>query len=551
MAEARKRKKVPRYDEYGNYLGDFAEEPDIKAPPEVTKREPEVKAAAPVARAVPPPVLRIPAAVRRAPTGPVFRCNMDTTLLEKSNCTFTASSELELMLHRADRHLVYPPGGIDELRKKDPMRAAEERERLARLRKGGIRAADGPPDSTIMGLNIRLDTPELVSEWIKQRKKRFPTAAVVQEKEALRQRGRLTIADKEKNAREKAEMEREEAKEEAKEDGDTEEAKETEDKDDKDDEDDEDEDEDDKESSSDEGTDSSSSDMDPERDAVSSKIPVPERPTDAPRLCRFYLQGTCTFGEQCRHAHGDAPQKVRRTAPRPPPSNPFQAPELLRSLLENEIAQHVDALGQVIRFVLDNDMLFPVERVPGQAAEQAQRRQKIVPLHDAPRGRPPSPTLRALVDLVWPPEPDPLVYHDPLRRADPKPLRPSELEAIAKDDKLRTILAPCTPLHPHGHVNESLRSALQSWDALPTDRHRAAALQLILGVGTQSPMHAHDAYTPPGQRARPAAVHTRQRPITEAELLRCGLRVGPDEVRLIQHMAEVVSAATSGAEFTL
>ena len=174
MAEARKRKKVPRYDEYGNYLGDFADEPEIKAT-EVAKREPEVKAAAPAARAVPPPVLRIPAAVRRAPTGPVFRCNMDTTLLEKSTCPFTASSEIELMLHRADRHLVYPPGGIDELRKKDPMRAAEERERLARLRKGGVRAADGPPDSTIMGLNIRLDTPELVSEWIKQRKKRFPT----------------------------------------------------------------------------------------------------------------------------------------------------------------------------------------------------------------------------------------------------------------------------------------------------------------------------------------------------------------------------------------
>ena len=50
------------------------------------------------------------------------------------------------MLHRADRHLLYPPGGMEELKRRDPMRMAEEREKQVRLRKGVTRAADGPAD---------------------------------------------------------------------------------------------------------------------------------------------------------------------------------------------------------------------------------------------------------------------------------------------------------------------------------------------------------------------------------------------------------------------
>ncbi len=38
--------------------------------------------------------------------------------------------------------------------------------------------------------------------------------------------------------------------------------------------------------------------------------------------------------------------------------------------------------------------------------------------------------LRPLTSLMWPPEPDPMVFSDPLRRDDPKPLRPVELERI-------------------------------------------------------------------------------------------------------------------------
>lgn len=46
--------------------------------------------------------------------------------------------------------------------------------------------------------------------------------------------------------------------------------------------------------------------------------------------------------------------------------------------------------------------------------------------------RPTSPTLRSLSELKYPPEPDPLIFLDPLRRDDPKPLLPSQLVRIAK-----------------------------------------------------------------------------------------------------------------------
>ena len=39
------------------------------------------------------------------------------------------------------------------------------------------------------------------------------------------------------------------------------------------------------------------------------------------------------------------------------------------------------------------------------------------------------------------------------------------------------------------------------------------------------------------------------RVIGETELFRLGLRVGPTEVRLIQHLAERVAAVTSGLEY--
>lgn len=543
-AQPRRPRKVPQYDDYGNYLGDIREDELQKKeemkqvlsqtptrpspPPEM--REPKLRPgpAFPMQRPLPSKRARMNA------SGPALYCGVDTSFMSHpSRCAYTTHSELELLLHRADRHLLYPPGGIDTLRRIDPMRIAEERERIARTRKSGMRGVDGPADSTILGLNIRLDTPELVDEWIKQRRKRFPTSVVVQQKQQKQQaRLRMPVAQPLRDTL--------------------------------------------SESSSDDASDSestssdSNSDMDSVRDAISSKQELPEYPDERP-VCRFWLYGACSYGQQCRNAHTDTPSisySKRRVHPRQAVSHPFQVPDLLRQLLEREILQHVDALAQFIHFLLDNDMLSNVEFAPGEAQQQRERQARVMVVREEPSHvdtdddtpsmaalppTAPSPTLRALDELVWPDEPDPLIYLDPLRATDPKPLRHSELLSLATDTQLRRILQPRSASHPHGEVHDALRRSLESWAALPTPRHREAALQLMLGVSTQSPMHAHEAYTPLYQRSVPSlptsSTMRQNRVIGESELFRLGLRAAPNEVRLLQHMAERVAALTSGLEY--
>ena len=107
-------------------------------------------------------------------------------------------------------------------------------------------------------------------------------------------------------------------------------------------------------------------------------------------------------------------------------------------------------------------------------------------------------------------------------------------------------------LHPHGEANVALRRSLESWAALPTPRHREAALQLMLGVSAHSPMHAHEAYAPLNHRSVPSVPHSsmrQNRVIGESELFRLGLRMAPNEVRLLQHIGERVAALTSGLEY--
>ncbi|WFD28378.1 hypothetical protein MNAN1_003388 [Malassezia nana] len=499
---ARRPKKVPRYDEYGNYLGDVREDElahaeAAAAEPPAPPTQPSSSSSlpppppTPVARAEPSrplypsvrPPLPVASAMRGSmprSSGPLLYCGLDTTLLSRpSRCTFSTSSELELMLHRADRHLVYPPGGMEELRRRDPMRVSEERERLAQMRKGGTRAADGPPDSTILGLNIKLDTPELIEEWIRQRKKRFPTAALVAQKQARIQR-RATPRSLSSEAGSHAPSRDPQPPSSPRPAASAQHARTSS-----------------SSSSSSDSDSDSDSDMDPVRDAVST---------------------TCTPSKQFCQAHppptlaSDDGRPRRRARPRRAAPHPFEVPDLLRRLLEREILQHVDALAQWLDFVLDNDFLSCVERERGEAAAQRARRSRVTDLsEDAPA--PPtdaplvsalasvaSPPLRALDELHWPDEPDPLIYLDPLRATDPQPLRHSELEMLAMDPTLRSLLQPADALHPHGETNRPLRRALETWQALPTPRHREAALQLILGVGVDSPMHAHEAYAPAYQR---------------------------------------------------
>lgn len=550
------------------------------------------------------------------------------------------------MLHKADRHLIYPEGGIEELKRHDPMLIAEQREQQRRMRQQQRRAPhplpsrpqssarphnqhasdsddsdessdldsdedddeasgddaiqqpqasapkesgrmlDGPPDATITGLNIQLDSPELIAEWINQRKKRWPTQQVVQQKHKEReerQKRTEAIFGPRPNPYNKRALHTQPS-DAALDAGHQ-----------------------DKKAKIDQGPtlgnegavehdqdaaeDDSDSDAAPEE--VSSRVPAPaldsEQPTldakqDRRPICTHFLQGRCNYGDRCKKRHDTTSAQssqqqqrpARRPHPRPPPVNPFDQPDLLRQLLRNEIEKHVDAVGQAIRFVVDNDMLLHVETQEGQAEEQRLKREKIQVLPSEPSGvqgedsasavevledapiskpvieggmavtkpisdssdsraslyRPSSPTLRPLSSLRYPAEPDPLIYLDPLRRDDPKPLLPTQLTRIALDPVLRSILTPSTPIHPNGHKPSSLERAIISLDALPSDFYRNAAIEMILGI-TQNTANGSGGLVVTSKDGR--------RKVSETDLFRMGLRVGGDEVLAIKKMADRLS----------
>jgi hypothetical protein len=488
----------------------------------------------------------------------------------------------------------------------------------------------------IAGLNIALSTPELVAMWIRERKKRWPSAAVVARKreEAWDEdargmtRGRMPVKRPRIEGQEMpvaAEVEPREAPKPAPEAEVVQpvraaapDASEDEDSD-------------------DDGPPEEATSRAPEPDPLASPlsssssvssddsddesepaaVPEPLAPADEPTAastsgrapeetlarpsaptCRFWLQGRCNYGSQCKSQHrepapapaarrGAAPAaEKRRARPRAPPPNPFQAPHALRALLANEIAQHVNYVAQVVRFLVRNDALCGVEGTPGEAEEQRKRREKVqmldengqpsvkaedepmpsAPLHDgglptvpststpgaASLFRPPSPQLRALDSLSYPPEPDPMIFLDPLRAADVKPLTREQVLSIATDAPLRALLYPAdqaalTPHGTHQRMAPALWRALETLDALPSAAHRAAALELILGVSEQSPLHAHQlgaTYVRPH-----ASGGSRPRVIGETELFRLGLRVSPDEVAVLRRLAQRVSELVGAVEF--
>ncbi|KAG8694672.1 hypothetical protein FRC09_009699 [Ceratobasidium sp. 395] len=136
------------------------------------------------------------------------------------------------------------------------------------------------------------------------------------------------------------------------------------------------------ESSSDSGSDSSSdsnlddateSDMDPVRDAVSSKVaPVQGmyldvQPTESnnPELPKDINQSA---SNQPAAQVKKRDNKKRTVQPPKPAYNPFdQRPDLLRSLLMPDIQATVSNLSQAIRFLVANDFLENVELKPGDA----------------------------------------------------------------------------------------------------------------------------------------------------------------------------------------
>lgn len=100
-------------------------------------------------------------------------------------CSFTGSGKA-VEIHMMDRHLIFPPGWEQRNR-------AQDWDADPSLKNGSafIFSPRRPRTYThlhrkpipIMGTTLVLDTPESIHAWIEERKRRFPTAARVQDKQ--------------------------------------------------------------------------------------------------------------------------------------------------------------------------------------------------------------------------------------------------------------------------------------------------------------------------------------------------------------------------------
>ncbi|KAG7099304.1 hypothetical protein E1B28_001162 [Marasmius oreades] len=97
-------------------------------------------------------------------------------------CTFTGSAK-SVEIHMADRHLIYPPNW-EKLDKKSNWDADPSL-------KGKV--------IPIQGTNITLETHEAIDNWVAERKKRWPTSTLIQEKkrklEDAAARGELSVEE--------------------------------------------------------------------------------------------------------------------------------------------------------------------------------------------------------------------------------------------------------------------------------------------------------------------------------------------------------------------
>ncbi|KAI0094758.1 nuclear fragile X mental retardation-interacting protein 1-domain-containing protein [Irpex rosettiformis] len=101
---------------------------------------------------------------------------------KKQGCSFIGSQKA-VETHMMDRHLIYPPGW-EHRKRKDDWDADP--------------SLKGKP-IPIQGCALKLDTPEAIQQWIAERRKRFPTASRIEEKQQKMQeasaRGQLTFPE--------------------------------------------------------------------------------------------------------------------------------------------------------------------------------------------------------------------------------------------------------------------------------------------------------------------------------------------------------------------
>ncbi|KAI0830699.1 nuclear fragile X mental retardation-interacting protein 1-domain-containing protein [Trametes gibbosa] len=240
-------------------------------------------------------------------------------------CSFTGSKKT-VDVHMMDRHLIYPPGW--QHRKRNDWDADPS-----------LKGKSIP----IQGTSIKLDTPEAIEQWKAERKKRFPTAQSVEDKqrkmrEAI-ERGQLPFDDA---SRLQSTMPSQVTRRDDTLSG---------------------------------GSSDSESDGAPE--VISSKGPVaasglPDKVMMDIEDEQLEERGAVTLVASAEAGHCPQPvKKIRPKQPRRPLYNPFaQRPSLLRNLLLPEIRMTVSNLSQAIHFLVDNDFLDNVELKPGQASER-------------------------------------------------------------------------------------------------------------------------------------------------------------------------------------
>ncbi|KAL5518885.1 hypothetical protein ACEPAH_568 [Sanghuangporus vaninii] len=278
-------------------------------------------------------------------------------------CSFTGSKK-SVEIHMMDRHLIYPPGW--EKRKRRVDWDADP----------SLRGKKIP----IQGTNVILDAPEAIDAWIAERKKRWPTATRVEEKgkklkDAL-ERGEISASDPSLRGRKRPRQDDNggrthlrgwgrgrgvggsrgrpqpprtatvhplpmkpvavaplRAHE------------------------------------SDDESSTSGSDMDPEKDAISSKPPPGHDAIIEEEISSEKVEEV----EATKNASPQVMEPIARKSvryPKAPPSqrNPFaNRSSLLRNLLLPEIRMTVSNLSQAIHFLVENDFLEDVELNPGDA----------------------------------------------------------------------------------------------------------------------------------------------------------------------------------------
>ncbi|KLO20263.1 hypothetical protein SCHPADRAFT_810817, partial [Schizopora paradoxa] len=277
----------------------------------------------------------------------------------REDCSFTGSKK-SVEIHMMDRHLIYPPDW-DKRKRKDDWDAD------ASLKGKRI---------SVQGTNVFLDTPEAIDAWIAERKKRWPSAARVAEKEKNLQdaieRGQIIPEDanlrsnkrrrmddgpshrdrgrgrgrggtqrggfhqgREANATAKAPVHPLPPKPVVPERS--------------------------AQASSEDSSSDSNSDVDMEKDAVSTKIAPPGYDTGS--------ESEAEEEDQSNAAPLIPVKRKHANQPRPTPYNAFgHHTSLLRNLLMPEIRVTVSNFSQALRFLVENDFLENVELKPGDAA---------------------------------------------------------------------------------------------------------------------------------------------------------------------------------------